>query len=107
MGHGDLECSTPVQRNTLGKLLPYNVMVRALEEKKRRKFKAWCKVQRPSTIKGSKSVPSSSAAIETARDVRETSSLLERKHLDKEAKKETKRALGKEKVSDQNSIDFL
>jgi hypothetical protein len=34
MGHGDLECSTPVQRNTLGKLLPYNVMVRALEEKK-------------------------------------------------------------------------
>jgi hypothetical protein len=40
MGHGDLECSTPVQRNTLGKLLSYNVMVRALEEKKKKKIQS-------------------------------------------------------------------
>ena len=35
MGHGDLECANPAQRNALGKL-PYDVLLRAPKEKKKR-----------------------------------------------------------------------
>lgn len=35
MGHGDLECATPAQRNALGKL-PYDIALRAPEDRKKK-----------------------------------------------------------------------
>lgn len=101
MGHGDLECVTPAQRNALGKL-PYDIALRAPENKKKKlqglaqaaaetfgsSSSSTARQQRRSASTEEKNTATASGAHETKGGEREILSPLKRKVPEKEARKE-------------------